>query len=141
MSAQDPRLPTSGITLRILRDDLKTYAGVTAPAESFSLAAARARLAAAPGLSGAEIAKANTVNFPGSYVVREPVAQGPGWCIFNAAAGRVAYVVRDDGSHLSFGEPPAIFTVARAQAAFNATAGLTGAETARIAAMALTPQA
>lgn len=135
MSAQEPRFPSSGVTLRVLRDDGITYAGVTVPAETFTLSAARAKLAAATGLSAGEIARANAATFAGSYVVREPVTQGPGWCIFNSAAGRVAYVLRDDNSHLSVSYPQQLFTVAKAQAALNATAGLSGAETARITAM------
>lgn len=141
MSAQDPRFPGKGaITLRILRDDGKTYAGVSVPAETFGLAAAQAKLAAATGLSGTEIAKANLVLVPTdqqhvTHIQREPSYQGSGWCIFNAAANRVAYVARDDGTHLSYQAIQPLFTIAMAQTALNATSGLSAAELARIAAM------
>lgn len=135
MSAADPRLPTSGITLRILRDDGLTYAGVTVPVEIFNLTLGRARLAAATGLSAGEIMRANSVTFPGTFIVREPVTQGPGWCIFNAVAGRTCYIVRDDNTHLSVTIAQPNFTIAKAQAALSATAGLSGSETARITAM------
>jgi len=137
MSALEPRFPSSGITLRVLRDDGITYAGVTVPVEIYTLALARARLAAATGLSGGEIARANFATFPGAHIAREPFVQGPGWCIFNSAAGRVVYVLRDDNTHLSVSYPQQIFSVAKAQAALNATAGLSGAEQARIAAVSL----
>lgn len=141
MSAQDPRFPGKGaITLRIARDDNKTFAGVSVAPENYTLASAQAKLAAAPGLSGTEIAKANAA-FPATdalhvtHIQREPSYQGPGWCIFNSAANRVAYIARDDNTHLSYQAIQPLFTISAAQAALNATAGLSGAETARIAAL------
>lgn len=135
MSTQDPRFPGEGVTLRILRDDNKTYAGVTIPTEIFNITLGRQKLSAATGLSAGEVTRANLINFSGMQIQREPNWYGPGWCIFNSAANRVAYILRDDNTHLSFGEVQTLFTVARTQAALNATSGLSAAESARIAAM------
>lgn len=135
MAANDPRIPGSGITFRILRDDGMTYAGVTVDTENFSIASAKAKLAAATGLSGAEQARANLITFPGNRVAREPSKFGPGWGIYVFPTTITAYIARDDGTNLSYGATEHLFTPALAAARLGATAGLTANETARIAAM------
>jgi hypothetical protein len=135
MAANDPRLPGAGITFRVLRDDGMTYAGVTVDTENYNLTSARAKLAAATGLTAGEIARANAVTFPGVRSPREPVKFGPGWGIYIFPTTITAYIARDDGTNLSYGAPEHLFTPARSAAVLGATSGLTANETARIAAM------
>lgn len=132
MSKLDPRLPGEGITFRITRDDGVTAAGVTVPAETYTLASARAALAAATGLSAAEQARANNLSFAGFHQPRGATRFGPGWAQYAFPASVQVYVLRDDFTHLSVGFAQPLFTIPAAIAALLTTAGLSAAEQARI---------
>lgn len=136
MSVANPKLPGSGVTARILRDDGKTYAGATLPAEIYSPGVMGATIAAATGLSASEINRARNANPVMAHQPREPVASGLGWAMYAFPGSMQAFVLRDDGTHLSFGASQTVFTLAMATAALLATAGLSAAEQARIAALA-----
>lgn len=137
MSGQDPRLPGTGITLRITRDDGQTFAGATFPGVNFSITNARAKIAAAPGLSGPEITRANALTFPGSTQPRDPVKFGQGWGIYYFPQTTQVYVVRDDGTHISTGMRHELFSIPAAIAALLTTSGLSAAEIARVNSIAL----
>lgn len=132
MSVAQPNLPGAGITIRILRDDGKTYAGLIVPTQNYWAGTANARLATATGLSAGEQARARGLAAVTSRYPREPDTEGVGWAVYEFPSTKQAYVLRDDGTHLSWGAPHTLFTPQLAAAALLATAGLSGAEIARI---------
>lgn len=133
MSAAQPSLPGNGVSLRLRRDDGVTYVGVTVPSGNYTLGALAAKLAAAPGLSAPEIARAQAAVPTLPRQPHEPFAQGNGWLAIDFPPTRQFYLLRDDGTNLSWQAPPPMFTLARAVAAITATAGLTANELARLA--------
>lgn len=136
MSAAQPTLPGSGVTVRILRDDGMTFAGVTLATLLYTPGNASAKLAAATGLSAAEILRARNVNAVMAHQPREPISEGLGWAIYGFPGSLQAFVMRDDGTHLSWGAAAALFTPLAASTILGAISGLSASELARAAAMA-----
>lgn len=139
MSAAQPSLPGAGITVRILREDGKTYAGVTVPPELYSAGATNTKLAAATGLSIAEQARARNAIAMMPRHPREPDYEGIGWAIYTFPGSSQFYFLRDDGTHLSWGAPQSIFTPAMAVSVLRVTVGLSAAELQRLVAL-VSPQ-
>lgn len=133
MSVAQPDLPGVGVTVRILRDDGQTYAGVTVAAELYSPGTTNMRLSAATGLSSAEISRALIAPQVAERGPREPAREGLGWAVYVRPGSIQVYILRDDRSHLSWQASPAFYTNGLAAAYLSGTAGLSAAETARIA--------
>lgn len=135
MTALNGSLPGTNPTARSVRDDGKSFSGVTLPTGSLP-SAYGAAIAATAGLTASEIARARNA-VPGmTHIPREPLRQGTGWAIFVFPASIQVYVMRDDGTHLSYGAPQPLFTSAQAIATLSALPGLTAGELARIATIA-----
>jgi len=132
MSAAQPNLPGNGVTLRIRRDDGVTFAGVTVSPERYQPGPLHAALAAATGLTAAEIGRVAGAVPAFPRQPREPSMEGRGWIVVDFPPARHFYMIRDDGTHLSYGAMPQFFTLSRAVAAVGATVDLTASELERL---------
>lgn len=139
MSANNPQLPGAGVTVRIVRDDGSTYAGVTLPGESYTPARAITTMTAVSGLTASEQARALLIAPVMHRSPREPYKQGNGWGAFIYPDQIIAFLQRDNGSHLSWGANPSLFSLPAAAAAIGNSATLSASELVRLNDMGGTP--